>query len=196
MLRAYNLGGYTNRPNKSLMASMHPENYKRRLAKSVELYKKGQTGNNIFVKRTNFTEAVKQSGLPMQPRNRLVYTSMKNYPNKTQSQIIAALRRHFKNYNGKKYDENNKKGMLFLPTVRKSEFMRMLNNLKKETPVPTPASTNSEKLFKRLRFIVKKKEPSASTPNVIKVLKTMRPSNFQQINISNENYNKMLAYLK
>jgi hypothetical protein len=130
MLRAYNLGGYTNRPNKSLMASMHPENYKRRLAKSVELYKKGQTGNNIFVKRTNFTEAVKQSGLPMQPRNRLVYTSMKNYPNKTQSQIIAALRRHFKNYNGKKYDENNKKGMLFLPTVRKSEFMKMVNNLR------------------------------------------------------------------
>ena len=72
--------------------------------------------------------------------------------------------------------------------------MRMLNNLKKETP---PSSTgNAEKLFKTLKSIVKKKEPSASTPNVKKVLKTMRPSNFQQMKISNANYNKMLAYLK
>jgi len=194
MLRTYNLGGYKNRLNKSLMASMHPDNYMRRLAKSVKVYKKGKTGNNIFVQRSNMMNAVKQSGIPVRPRNRLVYMSMKSYPEKTQSQIIAALRNHFKNYSSRKYDENNRKGELFLPTVRKSEFMRMLNNLKKETP---PASTvNAEKLFKTLKSIVKKKEPSASTPNVIKVLKKMRPSNFQQIKISNENYNKMLAYLK
>ena len=46
-----------------------------------------------------------------------------------------------------------------------------------------------------MKFIVKKKEASATTANVKKVLKTMRPTNFKQIKISKENYEMTLKLL-
>jgi hypothetical protein len=144
MLRSYAYTGVI-APGANLMSRMTSHNnYKKRLSRVPDYYANPKlTHSNrkkapvrLFLRENNYKEAVanahKQSG---RPRNVLVDSLMKKYPEKTKEEVLRALRIHFKNYNSNKYNINEREGRVYLSAVPKSEFMNMLNNLYKKTPV-------------------------------------------------------------